>query len=107
MSVAVEWSFDSLCVLLARRTRFPLEWVKEQIAMDDDILNSRPDSPPLGPHITPRDWLDEWQQRHCVDKIPSQIVHGLTQLYFAYTDLLQNQPHLCPKSSNSSSSYIA
>ena len=82
--IKVGFTFESLCYELAKETKLSFAWVCKQIAMDDGILNSRPDSH-LTPHITPKDWIKEWKTRHQGLKPPIQ---DLTRLYFAYTDFL-------------------
>lgn len=81
----MEWSFESLCIGLSKSTNLPLEWVREQIAMDDDILNMSKDTLP---HIAPNDWINEWKKRHPYKKkVPKK---ALLILYFAYSDFLSH-----------------
>lgn len=103
MDMEIGYTLEEICGVLARTLQLPPKWVREQIRMDDRLLESSTD---IVPHIEPQDWVDEWQRLHPRNPITGAIQTRLTKLYFAYTQFLHSIPNLCSIDSGQKTNYL-
>ena len=82
--VKVWFSFDDLCRELHRKTGFALWWVREQIAMDDDIVFRKRT-------VSPSDWMSQYDKRLGCRGITKRTKDNLLTLYYAYADFLMQE----------------